>query len=404
MTVKENLTTPITYDCDVLVCGGGIAGIASSLAAARKGKNVILVERAFEVGGLATAGLVTIYLALCDGYGHQVSFGIAEELLRLSVKYGYERPCGLNWWRDNDISKHTENDSRFEASFNPNYAAILYEQLLASEGVKILYGTVAVKAETENGKITSVIIENKSGRQAIKAKAVVDATGDADIAKLAGVKTKTPARGNVLASWYYSYSKDNGYLLRPMGCCDIPEEELKKGKPDVPRLSEIRFSGLDGEEISEFMIMSRKALLNDCMEYYKNDSTYVPITIPSIPELRMTRKIAGEYELDDTEKFKHFDDSIGMVSDWRKRGPVYEVPFGTLISRECKNLICAGRCTSVTDAMWDIMRVIPCCAVTGQAAGVAASMCDDFSTLDVSALQEALRSDGVVIHWCDIQK
>ena len=91
-----------------------------------------------------------------------------------------------------------------------------------------------------------------------------------------------------------------------------------------------------------------------------------------------------------------------MIADWRRRGPVYEVPFGTLYSKQVKNLITAGRCTSVTDSMWDLMRVIPCCAVTGQAAGTAAAMTDDFSTLDVGTLQAVLRENGVVIHEEDI--
>jgi len=116
----------------------------------------------------------------------------------------------------------------------------------------------------------------------------------------------------------------------------------------------------------------------------------------------MTRKIVGEYELASDEMYKYFDDSIGMVSDWRRRGPVYEVPFRTLYSKTVKNLITAGRCTSVTDGMWDIMRVIPCCAVTGQAAGLAAAMTDDFGTLDVSTLQQHLRDEGVILHERDL--
>ena len=75
---------------DVAVCGGGFAGISAALAAAREGKSVVLFEKEYMLGGLGTAGLVTIYLPLCDGYGHQVSFGIAEELLKLSITYGAE--------------------------------------------------------------------------------------------------------------------------------------------------------------------------------------------------------------------------------------------------------------------------------------------------------------------------
>ena len=75
---------------DIAVCGGGFAGISAALAAARQGKRTLLLEKQFLLGGLGTAGLITIYLPLCDGFGHQVSFGIAEELLRLSIKHSYE--------------------------------------------------------------------------------------------------------------------------------------------------------------------------------------------------------------------------------------------------------------------------------------------------------------------------
>lgn len=85
-----------------------------------------------------------------------------------------------------------------------------------------------------------------------------------------------------------------------------------------------------------------------------------------------------------------------------KKGPIYEVPFRTLYNAKVKNLIFAGRCTSVNETMWDIMRVIPCCAVTGQAAGTAATMTDDFSTLNVSELQKKLKNSGVVLHERDI--
>ena len=138
------------------------------------------------------------------------------------------------------------------------------------------------------------------------------------------------------------------------------------------------------------------------MSNREQDPEHFPVTIATTPQIRMTRKIVGEYTLHDTEQHKYFEDSIGMVSDWRKRGPIYEVPFSTLYSKEVKNLITAGRCTSVTDSMWDIMRVIPCCAVTGEAAGVAASITDDFSTLDVGKLQNILKENGVVLHEKDL--
>lgn len=194
----------------------------------------------------------------------------------------------------------------------------------------------------------------------------------------------------------------DGYNLNTLGVADIPESE-KNDDNKVPLLAKRRFSGLDGKEISEMVQLSHEATLNNVIKRRISDNSFCPTMIPSIPQIRMTRRIVGEYTLDENEKHKFFDDSIGMVSDWRKRGPIYEVPFSTLYSKSVKNLIVAGRCTSVTDSMWDIMRVIPCCAVTGQAAGTAAALTNDFSRLDVNHLQSALKQDCVKIHIDELE-
>lgn len=400
--LNENLKTPITMNCDVLVCGGGFAGISAALSATRHGKKVILVEREYMLGGLGTAGLVTIYLPLCDGCGKQVSFGIAEELFRLSVSMGYEDgyPYPDNWLDSEDASKRTDKDKRFEVRYNAQLFAILAEKLLLENGVQILYGSYAVSVNKDTDKINAVIIENKSGRQGILLETVVDATGDCDIANFANMPTKTFEQGNVLAAWYYSLG-ENGYNLNMLGFADIPEDE-KKDNNQVKLLVNKRFSGLDGKEISEMMQLSHISTLNSIIQKRKDDESYVPTSIASIPQIRMTRRIVGEYTLDIQEEHKFIEDSIGIISNWRKRGPAYEVPFSTLYSKNIKNLIVAGRCTSVTDAMWDIMRVIPCCAVTGQAAGTAASMTTDFTKLDVKQLQEVLKTDGVKIHLSEL--
>lgn len=394
--VQEHLQTKITKTCDVLVCGGGFGGIAAALAAARQKKKVILLEREYMLGGLGTAGLVTIYLPLCDGMGRQVSFGLAEELLRLSISMGAEQGYPANWLDSDDPSGRGETDPRFRVRYNPHLFAILVEQQLVREGVEILYGSYAVAADRQGDRIDSVIIENKSGRQAIRAASVVDATGDCDIAWFAGAPTAEFQQGNVLAAWYY-FLGQSGYNLQMLGACDVPEEE-KTEDNQVELLMPDRFLGLDGDEISRIVMASHASTLNDIKKKRREDPSLVPTIIASIPQIRMTRRIAGEYTLHESEKHTFFADSIGMIANWRKRGPVYEVPFSTLYSKEVKNLITAGRCTSVTDGMWDLMRVIPCCAVTGQAAGTAAAMTDDFSTLDVSALQAQLQKDGVILH------
>ncbi len=398
MFIRESIQTKVHKKYDVIVCGGGVAGISAALAAARGGKKTLLLERQFMLGGLGTAGLITIYLPLCDGYGHQVSFGIAEELLRLSISEGYEDRYPANWL--DGIGTRGEEDPRFQVRYNAQLFAILAEKLLIKEGVDVLYGTYAVGTQVTDGKITHIITENKSGRLAYEAGSVVDATGDCDIAAFANAPTDTFRQGNILAGWYYSVGKE-GYALNMVGASDTPEEEKVKGKDYTP-LAPRRFGGLDGDEISEFVCMSHTATFENLMKKRENDPERLPVTISTVPQLRMTRKIVGEYELSNKEEHTYFEDSIGMVSNWKRRGPVYEVPFRTLYSAKIKNLICAGRCTSVNETLWDVMRVIPCCAVTGQAAGTAAAMTDDFAALDVKALQAKLVADGVVLHEKDV--
>ncbi len=384
MHVLETLRTPIRATYDVVVCGGGFGGIAAALAAARMGKRVLLLEKQFVLGGLGTAGIVTIYLPLCDGYGHQVSYGIAEELLRLSVTYGAESTYPANWL--DGAGERNENTPRFEAQFNPHLFSIQVEERLRSAGVDVLYGTYVVGVDKQDDRIAHVLTENKSGRCAYAVGTVVDATGDADVAYMASVPTVVYARGNKVSAWYYYVGKE-GYQLQMLDHRDAARQH---------------FSGLTGEDVSTFVRLSHQTTMADVLRMRQSDPTLWPVNMATIPQYRMTRRLVGEYTQRDDEQHVYMATSIGMVGDWRKRGPVYEVPFGTLYNRQVKNLLCAGRCTSVTDEMWDIMRVIPCCAVSGQAAGTAAAMGQDMTALNVCHLQDRLMAAGVVLHEADI--
>lgn len=389
---------------DVLVCGGGVAGIAAALAAARQGAKVLLLEREYMLGGLATLGLVTIYLPLCDGMGHQVSFGIADELLRLSIARGiidghYPKP----WLEGGTIEERAA--TRFEVQYNPHIFACDAEKLLIDSGVEILYGTLCAsvicdEVDNETKRISSVIIENKSGRGAVIAKNVVDTTGDADICKLAGIPTALHKKGNVLAAWYYRYSRDNGVSLKMLGFADVPSDPKKS---EAQQLIKRRFGGVDAREISDMVILAHQASLGDAFKQREIDNSTVPIIYPTIPQLRMTRRIVGVSTPDDSPTHEYVPTSVGLFSDWRKRGPVYELPYECLVSGSCVNLITAGRNISVTDNMWDITRVIPVCAVSGEATGRAAAMfSDDLRAPDIAKLQSALRDSGVKLHCSDV--
>ena len=126
--VKDSFSGGTKEYCDVLIVGAGIAGVSAALAAARNGQNVILLEREYGLGGMATLGLIAIYLPLCDGMGRQVSFGISEELLKLSIKYGADGPLPSAWLENRSLEERKAQ--RYRVQFNRNMFALLLEQLL----------------------------------------------------------------------------------------------------------------------------------------------------------------------------------------------------------------------------------------------------------------------------------
>ena len=394
ITEKEK-QTPLFGEYDVLVCGGGFGGIAAALAAAREGKKVRLCEREFALGGLGTLGLVTIYLPLCDGFGKQVSYSIAEELLRLSIKRGvddHKHPapsCWLEGWG----TKEERTKQRYRVQYNPWYFVSDVEKLLTDEGVTILYGTAVDDVIVENDKIRYVLIDSINGREAVAVKAVVDASGSAVVCKMAGEETAVYPAGNVPSSWYYYYSKGKN-ALKMFGPSDYQGAVLDGA------LQGVHFSGLDNKENSEMLMYSREKMMDDIekMKVTKEDPQLYPVMISTIQELRMTRRIVGVEDFIYANVEQRVESSIGCIGNWHKCGGGHEIPYGSLFGKKIKNLITAGRITSTDDAGWDLTRVIPACSVTGEAAGVAAAMTDDFASLDVTLLQNKLREKGVLIH------
>lgn len=385
---------PVYGRYDTVVAGGGFAGIAAALAAARGGNKVLLVEREFMVGGLGTAGLVTIYLPLCDGMGNQISFGIAEELLKLSISQGWEAEYPAAWLEGGTFEEKCKK--RYRVRYNAAMCAILFEKKLLEEGVELLYGTTVCDAAVEMGRITHLIVENKSGRSAIEVGNVIDCSGDADVCKFAGENTALFGQGNVLAGWYY-FCDDGKYGLQVVGASDIPDEEKDDARKEKD-IGKKRYGGLDAKEITEQTIDSHNAAFDHFLRKGMLSDNHMLSTIATIPQIRMTRRLNGEFVMDTSHERRYFEDSVGLFANWRKRGPVYELPYSALHGRKIKNLAVAGRCISVTDAMWDVTRVIPVCAVTGEAVGTAAALGKDFDEVDILLLQNRLRHNGVKLH------
>jgi hypothetical protein len=125
-----------------------------------------------------------------------------------------------------------------------------------------------------------------------------------------------------------------------------------------------------------------------------------------MPQLRTIRQICAQYQLRDSDSWRPFDDSIGMTPDWRKPGSVWEIPYRTMLPVAIKNLVAAGRCTAAETDAWEVTRVIPSAALTGEAAGTAAALCTERSIspdeLPVTELQQALKDAGNKIHFDEI--
>ena len=168
-----------TYD--VVVAGAGVAGVAAALESARAGLSTALVEKTVQTGGLATSGIVNIYLPLCDGKGTQVTFGIAEELLHLSYKYG---PGDVP--QDWQTLVEGKAKSRYLVTFSPAAFVLAMDEALAEAGVDLWFDTLVCTPVMDRDRVAGIEVENKSGRGVLRAKCLIDATGDADVAYRAG--------------------------------------------------------------------------------------------------------------------------------------------------------------------------------------------------------------------------
>lgn len=396
--ITLNKTLNVSDSFDVIVCGGGIAGISAALAAARNGAKVLLAEREYLLGGLATLGLVAIYLPISDGNGNQISCGIAEELLKLSVKHGTvavkENKSG---WMAREIPE--DLSVRCEVQFDPNVFSIEAEKLLIKNGVKIIYGAGATDVIKQGNEITHIVFNSRTETFCMAAKTVVDATGDATICALSGERTCVNSAGNKIASWYYEMT--GGELkLHLLGFSDVASDAdsdadilARKNEKNVKR-----YSGVSAEDTTEFCKKAHENLLADFLKNGKVDKFRSLTSIAALPQLRMTRRLDGAYIQNENEVFAEYSDSVGMFVDWRKTGSVYELPFGCICGNTIKNLFTAGRCISSAEGMWDVTRAIPVCAVSGQAAGTAAALRTENPDFDIALLQEKLIMAGVKLH------
>lgn len=394
---------PVAARADVVVIGGGFAGIAAAAAAARSGASVILVEKQCVLGGLGTAGLIVIYLPLCDGYGRQLIGGLGEELLKICAEAGrrsvregqtadaeYDIPKA---WQTASATRQEKAQHRYRVTYEAAPAMLALERFLLAESVDLWYDTLFCGCNVENGRIRHVFVENKSGRLAIEAGAVVDCSGDADVCFAAGEETFSDGT-NVRSGWYFGADPRLGKLVLHKNT-DPRDGTLQPGA---------RFyHGDRGKDISQHMIDMHQYIADKSAAYNERmQASEIPFLIPTMPLLRMTRRLKAVRDITDADIGRWQADAVGMSGDWRRAALGYCIPLASLHGARVKNLLAAGRCFGVAGDAWDALRVIPTCSVTGEAAGLAAAQvasgaAADVQSIDAQALAEMLKARGVIL-------
>lgn len=371
---------------DVVVIGGGFAGIAAALSSVREGKRTLLVESTYQLGGLATAGLISYYLPLCDGRGHRLMDSIPYELFLLSMSEGYEEKYPKEWM-EQGYSEEDRIQHRLENKFNPNLFALLVERLLRKEGVEILFGASLNGANTKDGFIKSVSLVSRTENLKVEADAFVDATGDATLAHYAGEETVDVPFGNVPAYWYYA-AEEGKHVLHQAGSTDFTP--LGTGETRS-------IKGIDTQEVSDYIGEYHQFVLDDFLKGGKDSLDHSLGLISTIPLLRMTRRIKGQYDLAYEDDHRNFNSSLGLFGNWCVPGPIYELPAECLMGKCIKNLFVSGRCFGVKDGTtWNITRVIPVCALSGEAVGLLAAYIHEKEP--IRKAQETLLSRGALLH------
>ncbi|MBN2582993.1 MAG: FAD-dependent oxidoreductase [Planctomycetes bacterium] len=413
-----------TKQYDVVILGGGVAGVAAAMQCGHLGLKTALVEKTILWGGLATSGLVPIYMPLCDGKGRQVTGGIAEELLWASIKYGpgrlpqqwtgHGQPAAqtAGGTADEELYDPGSFANRFQTFFSPHAFALGLDEALESCGADLWLDTLACKPILSGKGVSGIEVENKSGRIAIEARCVIDATGEADIAFRSGAACQE--RGSYPSMLYQATSLE---LARQAVAADNARKavtwrgggaanEMDKGYDGTSP----KTMGTDGKTLSAWIMESRRIARENLLRDQAKAATdnglgrenLYPAVLPTMHQIRMSRMIEGQETVLTDRMNQRCETSIGLIADCRKSGAVWEVPYGALLPKKVENLLVIGRCSSAEGYAWQVTRLIGACALTGQVAGLAAQLAISGNTspsrLDVKDVQRAAEAQSITLH------
>ncbi len=450
---------PVVAEVDVLVAGGGPAGFAAAVAAARQGAKTLLVERYGFLGGLATAGMVAPILGhTAHDSDTPIVEGILKELTARMHSLG-----GAPTWE--------EALGKWGINFDVEAMKYVADEMVQEAGVSLLLHTLAVDTIVQDGRIAGVMIEGKSGRQAVVGKVVVDATGDADLAARSGAPYSQGRAfdGAVqsMGSFFYLAGVPDLDPEAQRKAVELVRRKMEAGElcfynagflgvntmrddyrsPNMTRIAADPTNTVDltaGELAARREVWKLLEILRSEAEGFEN--AYILATAPQVGA-RESRQIQGHYTLtgSDVTSGRKFPDAVARGSWWidihcplghtypvhlcirecprvescafwraeqermypdrasleAPKGDWYDIPYGCLVPRGPANLLVAGRSISATHEAMAGARVMGTCMAIGEAAGVAAALAaaDDgvVADVEVDELRGRLQRNGALV-------
>lgn len=432
MKINFSRNIELRKDVDVCVIGGGPAGVAAAVAAAKQGVRVFLAEAHTCFGGMGTAGMVPAFMTFSDGV-NVVASGVGSEILQKLREAGGTGP-------DNDLT------------IKPEALKKVYDEYILSHKVDFLFQTTLIGAECDSGVVSSAVFAAKSGIFAVKAKIYIDCTGDGDLAAMAGAEFEYGDENANLMPGTLCSAWDNVDWEKHRACGKAPREFLPKAFEDgIFRVNDPHHPGMwrigkhlaggnightfgldstNEKSLTEALIEGRRQL-PEFKKFYRN---YVPgfenvelISSASLLGIRESRRITGDYvlNLQDFIASSSFDDEIGRYcypvdihiskpckdhyakfkkenkTFCHKKGESYGIPYRILTPKKIKNILVAGRSVSSDRYVQSSIRVMPGCFITGQAAGTAAALAsaENLNTRQISIkkLREKLIGIGAYL-------
>ncbi|MBR2985100.1 MAG: FAD-dependent oxidoreductase, partial [Clostridia bacterium] len=361
-------------------------GVSSALSAVRQGKKVLLIEKHINLGGLATIGLISWFEPLCDGNYRQMIGGIGQELLQLAISCGYDN-LPKHW---GGTSGNEQSSERFSSFYSPTFFSLVLDKLLRDNGVEILYDTLATYPQMEGNICQGVIVENMDGRAFYGAKVVIDATGDATVAHRAGI----PTRNHQNAQTLVVHDVDKQKAMEFVETNNMTKlRHWQWLKPSNDKLEEVNV-----QVVNEYLARCKQTALHNYDGIDKNLREIM--SLPQMPQIRVIRTVVGDvtFKGEQCDRDKAVTQSIGSMGDFAHNGYRFDIPYGCIFNSQFPNILFAGRIVSAVDNGIGVLRVIPGCCVTGQAAGVTASVMIDQSTNfadSYPSVRKKLEQDGV---------